>query len=126
MPERYLNKGYALVSDINLTKLADFEAYNEIVDSIDENDKNTVIKNFYVEENSDDASSKPAENNTLVTFFLVFASLLLVVALIIALVALYVKKHPTKKRVKVNSKDGNYKAKKSKTDKETNDKGGFV
>lgn len=119
--------GYALISDINVTKLADVEAYNEIVDAVDENDKNTVVKNFYVEENSGDTSSTPVENQTLINFFLVFSSILLVVALVIALVAFYVKKHPSKKKVKVNAKDNNnYKAAKTKEEKEVNDKGGFV
>ena len=118
--------GYALVSDLKLTKLADVEAYNEVVEAVDENDKNTVVKNFYVEENSGDTSSSPVENQTLINFFLVFASLLTVVAIVIALVALYVKKHPKKRKVKVSTKDNKYKSAKTEEEKETTDKGGFV
>lgn len=120
-------KGYALVSDINLTKLKDVEEFNTLVDSVEDTDKNTVIKNFYVEENSGNSSTTTAENDTLVVFFLVFSSLLLVVAIAIAMVAIYIKKHPRKKAVKVEAKDvSNYKAKKSKAEKEDLGKDGFV
>jgi len=118
--------GYALVSDINITKLADKEAFDEIVEAVNKDDKKTIVKNFYVEENKDTDETTPAENSTLVTFFLVFSSILLVVALAIALVAIIVKKHPRKPTVKVSEKDNKYKGKKSEEEKEDPDRGGFV
>jgi len=117
--------GYALVSDVNITKLADKEAYEEIVEAVDENDKNTVVANFYKE--SSGANSDPTDDNTLVVFFLVFSSILTVVAIVIALVALRIKKNPKKKTVIVDESANNYKTR-TPNKKETvdPDKGGFV
>ena len=118
--------GYAIVSDINITKLADLDAYNEVVDAVEDTDTKTQIKNFYLDSEAD-TESTPTDTDTLTIFFLVFSSILLVVTLVIALIALAVKKHPKKKVVKVDESENNFKAKKPKqTETPDSDKGGFV
>lgn len=118
--------GYALVSDINLTKLADLEAYEELTEAVAESDKNTVIKSFYVETDTND-DDDPTTTDTLTTFFLVFSSILMIVALVIALVAIAIKKHPRKKKVVVLEEEtSNYKQNKVNRQAKDTEEGGFV
>ncbi len=118
--------GYALVSDVNITKLKDKDAYDTLVESVSEDDTKTVLKNFYTDSDAE-AESTPTDSNTLTLFFLVFSSILMVVALGVALVAISLKKHPKKKTVKVDASENKFQNKKART-KETvdSDKGGFV
>ena len=117
--------GYALISNIKVTKLADENAYNDLIEGVDENDTHTTVKSFYTEPEESN-SEATTTSNTLVTFFLVFSSLLLVVAIVIALVAVFAKRHPKKKVVVVNAQDtNNFKATKQKQ-QEKSDKDGFI
>jgi len=84
--------GTALVSNLSVTKLADEEAYNELVKDVNSSDKTTVIKNFKVEAEHDH-DHEDADNLTLATFFLVFSSILLVAALVFALVSISIKRN---------------------------------
>ena len=114
------------MSDINLTKLADLEAYEELTEAVAESDKNTVIKSFYVETDTND-DDDPTTTDTLTTFFLVFSSILMIVALVIALVAIAIKKHPRKKKVVVLEEEtSNYKQNKVNRQAKDTEEGGFV
>ncbi|MBQ9790188.1 MAG: hypothetical protein IJW24_01160 [Clostridia bacterium] len=119
-------EGYALVSDVVITKLADKDAYDELVDEVADDDAKTVVKNFYTDSEAE-SDSTPTDSDTLTVFFLVFSSILMVLALGISLVAVFIKKHPKKKTVKVDSSENKFQNKKTRT-KETvdSDKGGFV
>lgn len=113
--------GTALLSNLQITKLDDEEAYNELVQSIDSNDKTTVIKDFAPTEEEHKHEHEHADNLTLSTFFLVFSSILLVAVLVFALVSVYIKKVPTNKTV-----SGTNKANVKKEMKSDVQKDGFV
>ncbi len=126
-------KGYALIADIALTKLADEAAYTAAINGVTEDAEN-YIKDYYVEaEEKEKSTPEPEDNNgTLAIFFYILSSLLLVAAIVVALVATFAKKHPIKKRVVgtnkadiiTYNKDGKPVSKrKAKNDA---DKGGFV
>lgn len=118
--------GYALVSNVKITKLADKDAYDTLVEGVEETDAHTTVKSFYVEPEESN-SEATTTSNTLVTFFLVFSSLLLVVAIVIALVAVFAKRHPKKKPVVVTTEEtNNFKAKKSNQSSEKESRDGFV
>ena len=85
--------GTALLTGLNVTKLADEDAYNALLEEVDSNDKTTVVKDF-VGSKSSSSNEEDADNLTLATFFLVFSSILLVAALIFALVMIYLRKIP--------------------------------
>lgn len=125
-------QGYALIADINLTKLADEDAYLAAIDGVEE-DNEHYIKDYSVEKDtSKESTDAEGNNSTLAIFFYVLSSLLLVGAIVVALVASFAKKHPVKKTVKGTNKadlvsynkDGKPVSKrKAKNDA---DKGGFV
>ncbi len=89
--------GTALISEINVKKLDNQEAYNEIRDNISANDTTSVVKDFYL--NTGSSVNEDADNLTLATFFLVFSSILLVGALVFAVVSIYIRKLPNKKSI---------------------------
>jgi len=90
--------GLVLVSDMNVHKYAKAEEYEEAYEAADKNDKNLVVKDFS-SKSSGDGKNDPVTNETLATFFLVFSSILLVAALVIAIVAITIKKLPKSKTV---------------------------
>jgi len=83
--------GLALISNIQVNKLASEDAYKELVEKVNKNDLTTVIKDFSSKSTS--ALDKEANNLTLATFFLVFSSILLVAALVFALVSISIKRN---------------------------------
>lgn len=85
--------GTALLTGLNVTKLADEAAYNTLLEDVDATDNTTVIKDFSDAE-SHSSSEEDADNLTLATFFLVFSSILLVAVLIFAIVMIYIRKIP--------------------------------
>lgn len=118
--------GSALVSGLNVTKLKDEAAYNEVVETVDTTDLATVLKDFTSKE-KDSKAEDEADNLTLATFFLVFSSILLVAALVVALVAVYIKRSPKLQHLTTNT---NNSSKDSKVVKnkgvDTTPKDGFV
>lgn len=114
--------GLALISDIEIKKFENETAYQEVVDAVAENDKNTVIKDFSASSDDDDSTNESADNLILATFFLVFSSILLVVALVIAVISISLKKVPKAKNV-VGSNNANVSNDKS---SDTSSKDGFV
>ncbi len=91
--------GIALISDIEIFKFSSESDFNKALEEVDENDKNTIVKDFSSSSKSDDKNDETADNLTLATFFLVFSSILLVVALVIAIIAISIKKLPKSKTV---------------------------
>lgn len=91
--------GIALISDIEIFKFSSESDYNKALEEVDENDKNTIVKDFSSSSKDDDKTDETADNLTLATFFLVFSSILLVVALVIAIIAISIKKLPKSKTV---------------------------
>ena len=114
--------GVALVSDIDITKFANEDEYKKVLETVDKNDPNTIVKDFSSSNDKDDDADKSADSLTLATFFLVFSSILLVVAIVIALVAISIKKLPKSKTV-VGTNNAN--VSKDKTT-DTTSKDGFV
>ena len=99
--------GYALISDINYEKI-DEETYTTECEAQQNNaSENVVVKDLSITQSSSNNSSnnsttgdeETAENTTLMIFFLVFSSLLLIAALVVALVAMGVKKLPKNQSV---------------------------
>lgn len=86
--------GTALLTGLSVTKLADEEAYNTILEDVDSSDKTTVVKDFSSKDDDSSKDEEDADNLTLATFFLVFSSILLVAVLIFALVMIYIKRIP--------------------------------
>ena len=93
--------GYALVSGIEIEKFATEKLFNEYVESDKVTDDESVMKKFYgkvseTTKTDDTTEAEEDEKMTWATFFYIFSSLLLVAALAIALVAIFLKKHPIK------------------------------
>jgi len=100
-------KGYAIISKVELTKLAnkdEFDHYSEIF--VDEEDK-SIVKTASGSTTTEDTTNKSTNENemTWATFFYIFSSLLLVVTLVIAMVAIVIRKHPRKAKVKISSNE---------------------
>lgn len=91
--------GTALISDIDITKFANEDDYNKVLETVDKNDSNTIVKDFSLDDEKDDNTDESADSLTLATFFLVFSSILLVIALVIALISISIKKLPKSKNV---------------------------
>lgn len=91
-------KGYAIISKVELTKLSskdEFEHYSNLF--IDEDDDSTIKTTSGSESSaSNDQHSHSTSEVTWSTFFYIFSSLLLFIALVIAMVAIVLKKHPLK------------------------------
>lgn len=109
--------GLALISNIQVNKLANEDAYNELIEKVDKNDTTTVIKDFSSKSTS--TLDEDADNLTLATFFLVFSSLLLVAVLVFAIVSVYIRRVP-----KVQNASGNNKSSKKSGDNTPKD--GFI
>lgn len=125
-------KGYALISDINMTKIDDQEAYDKAIENVTADSEHYLLS-YYTEDTKNDEDTKDdrSSSSVLAIFFYVLSSLLLVAAMVVAMVAIFIKKHPIKKAVVVENKaeitqykDGKPISKrKAKND---NGKGGFV
>lgn len=93
--------GYAIISKISLTALAnvtDFEHYSDKFDD----DNEFVQKAIFAEKasnssNADDKENTDDENSvSWATFFYIFSSLLLVITMAVAMIAVFIKKNPIK------------------------------
>lgn len=93
-----LGYGYAIISDISLETFSSKEAFEHYSDVAGE--KETVKRKLYEETSSSSSSNdeEPDDKNSVswATFFYIFSSILLVVTMVIAMVALVLKKHPIK------------------------------
>lgn len=116
--------GIAVISDLNIKKFADANEYNTAIADVEKTDETTVIKDLTSssDETPESKTDDPADNMTLATFFLVLSSILLAVALVIAIVAVFVKKMPKHTKV-VGSNNANI-GKNKKHDSSSKD--GFV
>ena len=90
--------GYAIISKVSLESLADadtFNHYSELVGDDNENIKKAIYENTSTDEDGDDDAD---DKNPVswATFFYIFSSILLVVTMVVAMVALILKKHPIK------------------------------
>ncbi len=94
--------GTVFLTSLSVNKLADKDAYDELVNAVDKNDVSTILKDF-TSSTPSSTIDDDADNLTMATFFLVFSSILLVAALVFAIVAVYFKKAP--KNAKVTGKN---------------------
>ena len=102
--EKSTCSGYAIIAGISLEKLSSETLFNEYCDANEElykeNDANSVAKRFYGTEEAkkDETKDDEDDNDSSIwaTFFYIFSSLLLGIVLVIALVAIFIKKHPIK------------------------------
>ncbi len=101
-------KGYAVIAGVELQKIAtedEFEHYSGIF--ANEEDE-SVVKTFVGNESSSSSSTNNSNSEvTWATFFYIFSSLLLVITLIMAMVAIFFKKHPIKSK-KVVAENENF------------------
>ena len=102
--EKATCKGYAIIADVQIetfTAEADLDHYVSTVE-----DDETTVKKYYANSTSSTSSddeSKDEDKANWATFFYVFSSLLLGLVLAMALVAVFVKKHPIKRKVVVTN-----------------------
>ena len=102
--EKATCKGYAIIADVRLetfTAEADLDHYVSTVE-----DDETTVKKYYANSTSStstDDKSKDEDKANWATFFYVFSSLLLGLVLAMALVAVFIKKHPIKHKVVVTN-----------------------
>ncbi len=92
--------GYALISGIELQTFATEKLFNEYAENYKDN---TTTVERYVGTKKDSTNNptnptEPVQAATWATFFYIFSSLLLGIALIAALVAIFIKRHPIKSR----------------------------
>lgn len=99
--------GYAIIAGITLDSFSSETLFNEYASTLDEDDN--TIKRYYGEtsstNNNDDDDKDDEQGNSWATFFYIFSSLLLGIVLIVALVAVFVKKHPIKLNKKFKGND---------------------
>lgn len=101
--------GYAIIAGIELEKFASEKLFNEYslnYDNIDKDSNDTIIKSYFgtpssTATDSDSSSTTDkdeddSKSSIWATFFYIFSSLLLGIALVLALVATIIKKHPIK------------------------------
>lgn len=89
--------GYAIIAGVVLETFSSETLFNEYASTLSDDDK--TVKRFYGEttsSNGDDDDDDDKQVSTWATFFYIFSSLLLGLVLVIALVAIIVKKHPIK------------------------------
>lgn len=101
--------GYAIIAGIELEKFASEKLFNEYslnYDNIDKDSNDTIIKSYFGTTSSSSSTSDSSsttdedaddsKSSIWATFFYIFSSLLLGIALVLALVATIIKKHPIK------------------------------
>ncbi len=91
--------GYAIIAGVELESFSSEALFNEYAETLPEDDK--TVKRFYGEtssKNDDDDNKDNEAMSTWATFFYIFSSLLLGLVLIIALVAVIIKRHPLKNK----------------------------
>ena len=122
-------KGYAIIAGATLEQYSTVHEFDHYVEGLEEDD--TTIKKFFGVVSSSSTDDKNATNEdedtmSWITFFYVFSSLLLGITLIMAIVALFIKKHPIKLAKKYDNEhnrdaDVLQITKKSKQEKNTTD-----
>ena len=98
--EKATCKGYAIIADIQLENFKVESDLDHYVSTVE--DDETTVKKYYANSTSTDSAddtSKDEDKANWATFFYVFSSLLLGLVLAMALVAVFVKKHPIKHKV---------------------------
>ena len=98
--------GYAIIAKVDLEQYSSETLFNEYCNAKEElyksDDSNSIVKRYYGSESSTDTDSdddEDSDNSTIwATFFYIFSSLLLGIVLIMALVAVIIKKHPIKSK----------------------------
>lgn len=101
-------KGYAIISKIELTKLASQNEYEHYLSIFEDKDDDSIIKTTTGSTSSSSSTSNSSGVEfTWSTFFYIFSSLLLIIVLVIAMVAILIKKrHPiTSKSSKVSNNE---------------------
>ncbi len=91
-------KGYAIIAGATLEKYATEDEFNHYVDTLEDDD--STVKKFFgtvkADAAEDNSTVEDEDSLSWVTFFYVFSSLLLGITLIMAIVAMIIKKHPIK------------------------------
>lgn len=125
-------KGYAIISKVELTKIASEEEFEHYSSIFTNEEDDSIVKTYEASSNSStsDTSSNTTSEVTWATFFYIFSSLLLFVTLVIAMIAVALKKHPIKRKKNAENEnfdlDASNKTKeKINNDKETNIEGGI-
>ena len=98
--EKATCKGYAIIADVQIQSFAAEADLDHYVSTVE--DDETTVKKYYANATSSTASDDAKEDEdkaNWATFFYVFSSLLLGLVLAMALVAVFVKKHPIKHKV---------------------------
>ena len=96
--EANTNSGYAIIAGVELVPYSTEKLFNEYVAEIPDDD--TTAKKYFGEKNPSSSKDSNKDDDASVgwaTFFYIFSSLLLGIVLIMALVAIILKKHPIKK-----------------------------
>lgn len=106
--------GLALISGLNVKKLNSEKTFEELQAAVEANDKTTIVKDFSVKTDKATKTDADADNLTLATLFLVLSSILLVAVLILALIVIYIKKHP-KHKASVGTNKANLQSKSNET-----------
>ena len=104
--EKSTGSGYAIIAGIDVENFATeklFKEYSLNYENVDKNSNDTVIKSYIgaagTESKGEDTKKEEEpeeESSTWATFFYIFSSLLLGIVLVMALVAILIKKHPIK------------------------------
>ena len=126
-------KGYAIIAGVELSKLASEDEFNHYSDIFANEEDDSIIKTYEgsKKENVHNHNHESSSEVTWATFFYIFSSLLLFIVLVIAIIAVFIKKHPIKHKVKGNDTENfdvqaSTKAKdKINKDKETKSEGGI-
>ena len=103
--EKSTCKGYAIIADVKLETFASEGELEHYVSTVE--DDETTVKKYYASSSSgsssNDQKKEDEDNSNWATFFYIFSSLLLALVLGMALVAVFVKKHPIKHKVVVTN-----------------------
>ncbi len=93
------NSGYAIISKVSLESISSKEIFEHYSSLIDEDNEN-IKKAIYTDKasNASDKKEEADDKNSVswATFFYIFSSILLVVTLAVAMIAIFLKKHPIK------------------------------
>ncbi len=90
--------GYAIISKVSLETLANQEAFDHYSDVVGDDNENIKRAIYTKDATSEEEKEEADDENSMswATFFYVFSSILLVVTMVIAMVAVMLKKHPIK------------------------------
>lgn len=91
--------GYAIISKVSLDTIStkeEFEHYSAVVGDDNENIKKAIYADKASESKEETEEADDKNSISWATFFYVFSSILLVVTMAVALIAIFLKKHPIK------------------------------